>query len=174
MHAIKVIEPKWVFDVRIRTIQETDLDPIWEIFREVVKTGDTYVFEPNISKVVALKNWVGEKFFTYVAEIDGEVLGTYIVKQNQQGLGSHIANASYMVHPTAHGKGIGRAMAEHSIQEAKKLSFKAIQFNLVVATNLSAIKLWKKMGFEIIGTIPGAFKNMNQEFVDAHIMYLKL
>lgn len=160
--------------MKIRLANQQDTDSVWEIFKEVVKTGDSYVFDPDIAKEEGLNNWLGEKYHTYVAELEGEVLGTYIIKQNQPGLGSHIANASYMVHPNAQGRGIGEAMARHSIQEARQLGFKAMQFNIVVATNFPAIQLWQKLGFKIIGTIPEAFKHMSKGFVDAHIMYMKL
>lgn len=104
-----------------------------------------------------------------------KVLGTYYIKPNQPGLGSHVCNAGYMVSSVARRRqGIGRAMCGHSLQEAVTLGFKAMQFNLVVATNIRAIKLWKEMGFEMIGTLPKAFKHTDKGFVDAHIMYKRL
>jgi L-amino acid N-acyltransferase YncA len=161
-------------EIKIRKAVSEDANAIWEIFREVVKTGDTYVFDPSISKEDALKSWMGPKYHVYVAESEGNVLGTYILKQNQQDLGSHIANGSYMVAPSGHGKGIGKAMALHSIEEAKKLGFKAMQFNIVVSTNEPAVQLWKKVGFQIIGTIPKGFHHKTLGYVDAYIMYREL
>jgi ribosomal protein S18 acetylase RimI-like enzyme len=111
---------------------------------------------------------------TYVLEENGEILGTYIIKPNQIDRGSHIANAAYMVHPKAQGKGIGNKLCEHSLAEAVKFGFMAMQFNLVVSTNETAIKLWKKNGFEIIGTIPDGFNHQTLGYVDAYIMYRKL
>ncbi len=99
---------------------------------------------------------------------------TYIIKPNQTGLGSHIANCSYMVCPDARGKGVGRLICEHSITEAQQLGYKAMQFNLVVSTNHAAVALWQKCGFKIIGTIPEGFKHQSLGYVDAHIMYRKL
>lgn len=161
-------------EIVIRKATQSDKDFIWEIFHEVVKTGDTYVFPPSISKEDGLKNWTGEKYHTYVAELDGDVLGTYILKQNQMGLGSHVTNGSYMVSPNAQGKGIGKKMALHSIEEARSLGFKSMQFNIVVSTNEAAVKLWKKFGFKIIGTIPKGFHYKSEKYVDAHVMYLEL
>ena len=103
-----------------------------------------------------------------------KIFGTYIIKPNQIDLGSHIANCSYMVHPNAQGKGIGKLLCEHSITNAKQLGYQAIQFNLVISTNLGAIKLWEKYGFEIIGTIPKAFRHLKLGLVDAYIMYKEL
>jgi L-amino acid N-acyltransferase YncA len=111
---------------------------------------------------------------TYIVEEKNQILGTYIIKPNQIDLGSHIANCSYMVHPNAQGKGIGKLMYEHSIKNANQLGFKAIQFNIVVSTNINAVKLWEKYGFAIIGTIPNGFNHKKLGFVDAHIMYKEL
>ncbi|GBG31462.1 L-azetidine-2-carboxylic acid acetyltransferase [Hondaea fermentalgiana] len=160
--------------LRIRAAHDGDVERIWEIFREVIKTGDTYVFPPNMSREDALANWYGKKFHTYVAEQEGKIVGTYILKDNQMGLGSHIANGSFMVDPTQFGLGIGRAMGEHSIPEAKRLGYYAIQFNFVVASNKGAVKLWKDLGFTVLGTIPDAFQHQKMGLVDAHIMYSKL
>ena len=108
---------------------------------------------------------------TYVAVADGEILGTYYIKPNQPRLGSHVCNAGYMVSAKARGKGIGRSMCAHSLKEAVKLGFKAMQYNLVAATNVHAIQLWKDMGFEIIGTLPKAFNHKTKGLVDAYVMY---
>ncbi len=160
-------------EVRLASF-ERDENEVWEIFRRVIETGDTYVFEPETPRSELRKLWFADYMKTYVAEDEGAILGTYILKPNHTGLGSHVANGSYMVHPKAQGKGAGKAMCEHSLREAKKLGYRAMQFNLVVSTNVGAVKLWEKFGFEIIGTIPGAFKHKAIEFVDAHIMYRTL
>ncbi|MBC87040.1 MAG: GNAT family N-acetyltransferase [Bdellovibrionaceae bacterium] len=160
--------------MEIRKAQTDDHLQIWEIFRDVIKSGDTYVFSPDSTQEQGLQNWVGPKFHTYVACESNSILGTYIIKQNQPDLGSHVANASYMVAPKAQGKGIGKLMAQHSLEVAKRLGFKAMQFNIVVSTNEIAVNLWKKLGFEIIGTIPKGFNHKDLGYVDAYIMYQKL
>ena len=136
-----------------------DREAIWQIFRAVVAGGDTYVFDPNISRRKALAYWLGPKTRCYVALSEQEIVGTYILKANQPGLGSHVANAGFMVSPSARGRGIGRAMAEHCLHEATRLGFRAMQFNFVVATNRTALRLWKNLGFKIVGRLPGAFRH---------------
>jgi len=157
--------------IRKATIQ--DYDSVWEIFHQVVKTGTTYVFDPETPKEDLAKYWFGPSMYSYVLEQEGEILGTYVIKPNQVGLGSHIANGSYMVHSNAHGKGIGGLLCEHSLAEAKRLGFIAMQFNIVVSTNAVAVRLWKKFGFEIIGTVPAAFNHAELGYVDGFIMYKK-
>ena len=159
-------------NIRLATLQ--DYDNIWEIFQEVIKTRDTYVFDHETPKHKLNTYWFADYMHTYVAEINRNILGTYILKPNQVDLGSHIANGSYMVHPKAQGKSIGTAMCKHSLKEAKELGFRAIQFNSVVSTNTSAIHLWKKYGFSVIGTIPGGFNHQKLGYVDTLIMYKKL
>jgi L-amino acid N-acyltransferase YncA len=160
--------------MKIRKANNKDFDAIWEIFHQVIKTGDTYVFDPETPKQNLSKHWFAAYMHTYVLEDENKIYGTYILKPNQIDLGSHVANGSYMVHPDARRKGFGEAMCMHSIKEAKKLGFEAIQFNMIVSTNNPAIALWKKMGFEIIGTIPDGFKHLSKGFVDAYIMFRKL
>ncbi len=157
--------------MNIRKATETDFDKIWEIFSKVIETGDTYVFNPNTPKKDLKKHWFADYMETYVIEENGQILGTYIIKPNQIDLGSHIANCSYMVHPNAQGKGIGKKLCEHSIQIAKENGFEAIQFNIVVSTNKGAVELWKKYGFEIIGTTPNGFRHSELGLVDTYIMY---
>jgi L-amino acid N-acyltransferase YncA len=158
----------------IRKYKESDFEAIWEIFHNVIKTGDTYVFSPDSPKENLQKHWLAPYMNTYVVEEDGKILGTYIIKPNQIDLGSHIANASYMVNPEIQGKGVGKLMCEHSLNEAKLAGYRAMQFNIVVSTNQGAVNLWKKFGFDIIGTIPEAFNHQTLGYVDAYIMYRKL
>jgi L-amino acid N-acyltransferase YncA len=160
--------------MKIREATPKDYEAIWEIFKLVIKTGDTYVFHPETKKEDLSKHWFAPYMKTYIAEEHHEILGTYIIKPNQIDLGAHIANCSYMVHPKAQGKGIGKQLCEHSLENAKLLGYKAIQFNIVVSTNQAAIKLWQKYGFEIIGTIPKGFKHLTLGFVDAYIMFKEL
>ena len=159
-------------NIRLATI--SDSDAIWEIFHAVVAAGDTYVFDPRISREDALAYWFGPATRTYIAEDSGRIIGTYILKPNQPALGSHIANAAFMVSPAARGLGTGLAMGEHCLAEARQHGFHAMQFNFVVSTNEPAIRLWKKLGFTIIGTLPAAFRHATLGFVDAHIMFRKL
>ncbi|HEY6806252.1 MAG TPA: N-acetyltransferase [Pyrinomonadaceae bacterium] len=158
-------------DLLIRKAEAADADAIWNIFHEVVAKGDTYTFDPATSKEQALAIWMAPLAYTFVATSDGEIVGTYFMKANQPGLGSHVANAGYMVKPEIHGRGIGRAMCEHSLREAKRLGFLAMQFNIVVSTNEAAVALWQKMGFKIVGTLPQVFRHSEFGLVDAYVMH---
>lgn len=158
--------------IRPATIQ--DYDAIWDIFKQVIATGDTYVFSPQTPKEDLQKHWFAPYMNTFVIEEDDQILGTYIIKPNQIDLGSHIANGSYMVSPQHHGKGIGKLLCQHSLGTAKALGYRAMQFNIVISTNTGAVKLWQQFGFQIIGTVPKAFKHQELGLVDAYIMYREL
>jgi len=160
--------------IEIRKATASDADAVWAIIKEVIATGDTYVFAPDSPKEKMLAYWYGQDKHTYVALLDGEVVGTFVIKDNQPDLGSHIANAGYMTSPRAFGKGIGRTMAEFSLEEAKRLGYTAMQFNIVIKSNTRAVALWKNLGFGIIGEIPEAMRNKQGELVNAYIMYRKL
>ena len=160
--------------MHIRKAIDQDRHEVWEIFTAVIQTGDTYVFAPDTPKEDLDKIWFAPYMETYILEDEGEILGTYVIKPNQIDLGSHIANGSYMVHPKAQGRGIGNLVCEHSLVEAKRFGFKAMQFNIVVSTNKVAVKLWQKHGFEIIGTISDGFNHLELGYVDAYIMFRKL
>ena len=121
-----------------------------------------------------LAYWFGEDKKVYVAVSDDKILGTFYLKTNQPDLGSHIANAGYMVSPDAKGQGIGRKMAEFSLGEAKRLGYQAMQFNFVVKSNEVAVRLWLSLGFEIIGEIPEAFRHAEKGLTNAYITYRKL
>lgn len=157
--------------LEIKLAQNDGFEAIWPIIHEVLRTGDTYPFAPETTREEAFQIWMKKPQATYVAYLDDEIVGTYYIKANQPGLGSHVCNAGYMVRAGARGKGIGKAMCKHSLGEARKLGFKAMQYNLVVSTNTGAVKLWQDMGFEIIGTLSKAFNHREKGFVDAFVMY---
>ena len=161
-------------DLIIRRPTDSDRDAIWEIFHAVVAPGDTYAFDPKISRDDAMRYWFDPNNRVYVAGQDRHIFGTYILRANQSGGGSHVANAAFMVASNARGSGVGRAMAEHCLNEARTLGFRAMQFNFVVSTNADAIHLWKQLAFEIVGTLPGAFKHPTRGYVDVYVMFRPL
>ena len=156
--------------IEIRRVGSDKWEKIWPIFHAVVSAGDTYAYPPEIEKEEAFAAWFGPKTTVYTAALDGFMAGSYILRPNMPGLGSHVANASFMVHPDKQGCGIGRAMGAHALQEAKKSGFTAMQFNLVVSTNTAALALWKTLGFSIVGTLPRAFNHRKLGPVDAFVM----
>ena len=160
--------------MKIRAAAKADRAAIWKIFHEVVAAGDTYAIDPHISREEALACWFSADTRTYVADSTVGVTGTYILRPNQSGGGSHVANAAFMVAPEARGQGIGRAMGEHCLSEARRLGFRAMQFNFVVSTNESAVRLWQQLGFKIVGTLPGAFCHPENGYVDVYVMYCSL
>lgn len=155
----------------MRLATSVDEDAVWEIICTVIRTGDTYVFDPNSPKEKMLGIWFGPDKQTYVAEEDGAIVGTFFLKENQPDLGNHIANAGYMVAPDVRSRGVGRQMAEFSLAEARRLGFTAMQFNLVVKTNEKAVRLWQQIGFQIVGEIPNAFRHPQWGATNAYIMY---
>src|SRR5213594_2004723 len=160
--------------MEIRTATNADRDAVWSIFHEIVAAGDTYALDPGISREDALAYWFRADTQTYVAEKGGSVVGTYILRPNQLGPGSHVANAAFMVAPGAQGLGVGRRMAEHCLSEARQMGFRAMQFNFVVSTNTSAIHLWEQLGFKIVGNLPGAFRHPRAGYVDVYVMFRSL
>ncbi len=157
--------------MNIRPIELKDHDAVWEMLREVMEAGDTNALPPDLTREEALAFWMPPQASVYVAEIDGTDLGTYYIKPNQLGPGGHVCNAGYIVSSQARGQGGATAMCEHSQQEARRRGFRAMQFNLVVSTNVTAVRLWYKLGFQIVGTIPRAFDHPTLGLVDAYVMY---
>jgi L-amino acid N-acyltransferase YncA len=152
-----------------------DYERVWEIFSNVIKTGDTFAFDPNSPKESLHQHWFADHMDTFVAVDDDEtILGTYFIKPNQPGLGNHIANCGYMVNPHCQGRGIGNLLCAHSIDFARQKGYSGMQFNIVVSTNTTAVRLWKKFGFEIIGTTPKGFRHQKLGLVDTYIMYRDL
>lgn len=156
-----------------KTIPE-DYTPLWNIFKEVVEAETYFMHSKHTTRREWKNYWLGKDVNTYTAVKGNMVVGSYILKPNQPGLGSHVANASYIVNKVNRGKGIGELLAEHSISEAKNMDYIAIQFNAVVSTNHNAVKLWKKYGFKIVGTNPEAFRHHSLGLVDTYVMYRTL
>lgn len=161
--------------MQIRKYKETDWAMIWPIIEKVFRSGETYAYSPEITEGDAHKVWIDMPKETYVSVNDSnEILGTYYIKPNQPALGSHVCNCGYIVSESARGKGVAFSMCEHSQVTAIKLGFKAMQYNLVVSTNEGAIRLWKKLGFNVIGNLPKAFNSKSTGYTDALIMYKEL
>jgi len=163
-----------IFGAHMFTIREAmpgDWPGIWTIFHDVVRRGDTYAFAPDTDEDEAWRLWMDTPRATYVAVEDDEVIGTFYLKTNQPGAGSHVCNAGYMVRADQRGRGLGRALCVHSLDVARDFGYHAMQFNFVASTNRGAIKLWRDLGFEIVGTLPEAFKHPQNGYVDALIMY---
>lgn len=156
----------------IRRATDDDFPAMWPIFAEVAAAGDTYPHAMDVSYDEGFHYWMRPPRISYVAvDRADEVVGMYYLRPNQESLGAHVANAGYCVAKTRRGEGIGQALCEHSIAEARRLGYLAMQYNLVVSTNERAIALWKKCGFEIVGTLPRAFRHRELGLVDAYVMY---
>ncbi|WP_238016034.1 GNAT family N-acetyltransferase [Dactylosporangium sp. AC04546] len=158
--------------VEIRRFADTDWPGLWEVWHEVVAAGESYDNDPASSESDARAHWTSlPGFEVWVAVEDGDVLGTYKVGPNKGKLGAHVANASFMVSSRARGRGLGRTLGEHCLDRARQLGFTAMQFNAVVSTNTVAVRLWRSLGFIIVGTIPDGFQSTKHGLVDFHIMH---
>ena len=155
----------------IRPAAQTDWPTVWALFRRVAATGDAFAYDEATTEETARKLWFGPPSVAYVAEADGEVVGTYFLRPNQPGRGGHVANGGYMVAEEARGRGVASALCEHSIQTARGMGYRAMQFNCVVSTNEAAVRAWAKHGFVVVGTLPGAFRHDALGYVDVFVMY---
>ncbi|EAR10784.1 GNAT family N-acetyltransferase [Reinekea blandensis] len=155
----------------IREARDSDWEHIWPIFHNIVAAADTYGFDPDTDYDAGRTLWMTLPRKTYVVEANGRTLGTYYVKTNQQGPGSHVCNCGYMVAPDARGRGLASAMCEHSQQVAVELGYRAMQFNFVASSNEGAVRLWQKLGFDVVGRLPEAFEHPTLGMVDALVMY---
>jgi GNAT superfamily N-acetyltransferase len=158
----------------IRSATDTDFPGIWTIIQRVVAAGDSYAHTARTTRQEARRIWTAAPAVAHVADEGARVVGTYTLRPNQPGLGDHIANCAYMTHPDARGRGIGGAMCEHSLAAAREHGYTAMQFNFVVASNESAIRLWRKHGFAVVGRVPGAFRHRLLGPTDVLIMHRTL
>ena len=155
----------------IRKAIARDAPAVAAIILPIIREAATYTLDPDMSESEALVYWMGGDKETFVAEEDGVVLGTYYMRPNQAGGGRHVCNCGYMTHAAATGRGIARAMREHSLEHARSRGYRAMQFNFVVGTNERAVRLWQSLGFETVGRLPLAFRHPTRGYVDAFVMY---
>jgi ribosomal protein S18 acetylase RimI-like enzyme len=161
--------------IEIRAYETKDWSALWPILEATVAGGDSYAFSPNSSEADLHKVWIETPSVVFVALDSSEKLvGSYFIKPNQPGLGSHVCNCGYVVAAEARGLGVATEMCEHSQAEAIAMGFRAMQFNFVVETNERAVKLWQKLGFAIVGRLPRAFKHSRLGYVDALVMFKTL
>ncbi|NEO83281.1 MAG: GNAT family N-acetyltransferase [Spirulina sp. SIO3F2] len=158
----------------LRTATPTDFAAIWSLFEPIIVAGETYEFDESLTAAQAQAIWFNPQTQTVVAEWQGQIVGSYKLKPNFAGRGNHVANGSYIVGMQWQGQGIGRQLVEHSLQTAIAQGYRAMQFNIVVSTNVGAIKLYEKLGFAIVATIPQAFNHRTLGYVDTHVMYRNL
>jgi GNAT superfamily N-acetyltransferase len=160
--------------VFIRPASGAHWPSVWELFRLVAAGGDVFAYDESTTEDAARRLWFEPPATCFVAEIDGHFAGTYYVRPNAAGRGGHVANAGYMVAPAFRGRGLARAMCEHSLAAARSLGFTAMQFNFVVASNAAAVRVWEGCGFAVVGRVPGAFRHAELGFVDALVMHRAL
>jgi L-amino acid N-acyltransferase YncA len=161
--------------VSIRTASERDWGQIWPFFSAIVEARETYAYPVELTSEEARGLWLRPApDHAVVAVEDGVVLGSAKMGPNRPGPGSHIGTASFMVDPGRSGRGVGRKLAEYMIDWHRRNGFHGIQFNAVVETNTAAVRLWQKLGFRIVGTVPEAYDHREHGLVGLHVMYLPL
>jgi L-amino acid N-acyltransferase YncA len=161
--------------VNIRSADAADWPAIYPLFSAVVEAGETYAYPDDLASDAAQALWMEQAPGRTVVAVEGDVvLGSAKMGPNRPGRGSHVATASFMVDPERRGRGVGRALAEHTIEWAKSAGYRSMQFNAVVETNAAAVSLWKALGFEIVGTVPEAFDHRQHGLVGLHVMFRRL
>ncbi len=160
--------------MRIRAADGSHRDAIWRVIEPTIRAGETYPLSRNMTCDDALAYWCAPQHQVFVAEEGGAVVGSYYLRANNRGGGSHVANCGYIVAPAAMGQGVARAMCAHSLERALEGGFRAMQFNFVIASNERAVRLWQSFDFAIVGQLPGAFEHPRLGFVDALVMYRTL
>jgi L-amino acid N-acyltransferase YncA len=156
----------------IRDFTDTDWPQVWEIVREVVQAGDTFTYDPEMTPEQGRRTWVVEPPGRTVVAVEEErVVGTAQMQPNRPGPGSHVSTASFMVAAGARGRGVGRALVEHALDWARERGYAGMQFNAVAESNHAAVELYKRLGFSVVGTVPGAFEHPERGRVGLHVMY---
>jgi len=160
----------------IRPATDDDWTALWPIVEAVVREGETYVYPLDLTSEQAREIWMERAPGATVVAVgaDGTLLGTAKMGPNRPGHGDHVGTASFMVSPAARGLGVGRALGEHVVAWHREQGYRGIQFNAVVASNEVAVRLWRALGFELVGTVPGAFRSPAHGYVGLHVMYLPL
>ncbi len=157
--------------LQIRPYEAADWSALWALLEPVFRAGETFPHDPAITEAEALVAWVEQSQAVMVAlDAAGALVGTYYLRPNSLALGAHVANAGYVVADHCRRQGIGSRLCQHSLQAARRLGFRLMQFNLVVSTNTAGIRCWQRNGFQVVGTLPGAFRHKRLGYVDALVM----
>ena len=157
----------------IRPAHGDDEATMWRLFQAVLAPGDAFPFEQDFDREAFRSHWFGPHT-AHVAETATGIVGMYKAGANYPGRGAHVASATYAVAPAMQGRGVGRRLVEHSLARARAAGFRGIQFNYVVSTNAAAVELYRRLGFDIVGTLPGAFRHQRLGWVDAYVMFRAL
>jgi GNAT superfamily N-acetyltransferase len=161
--------------MQIREFVEADWSQVWPIVREIVQAEETFTYDPSMTDSQAHDIWVEMPPGLTVVAIDGDrVLGTAKMGTNRPGPGSHVSTASFMVGANARGRGVGTALCRFALDWARNRGYAGMQFNAVVESNHSALELYRRLGFSIVGTVPGAFAHAKLGRVGLHVMYRAL
>ena len=160
--------------MHIRRANVGDASAIWRIIGPTIRAGETYALDPDMPESDALAYWLGNDRETFVAEQDGEIIGTYYIRPNQAGGGKHICNCGYMTSASATGRGVARTMCQHSLDYARQSGYRGMQFNFVISSNTRAVRLWQSLGFDVVGRLPQAFHHRTLGYVDALVMFRSL
>jgi len=160
--------------MNIRCAKDIDQDAIWAIVKPVIRAGTSYPLPRDLDREGAIAYWFAPEKEVFVAEQDGIIRGLYYIRPNNQGPGDHICNCGYITDLAFRGQGIAAKLCKHSLEQARKSGYRAMQYNLVVSTNQAAVYLWKKMGFKVVGTLPMAFRDPQHGDVEAYVMFQEL
>ncbi|MBR1218916.1 GNAT family N-acetyltransferase [Bradyrhizobium sp. U87765 SZCCT0131] len=158
----------------IREARSDDWPAIWRIISPTIRAGETYALAPDMSEDEARAYWTGPDRRTFVAQASEAIVGTYYIRANNAGGGAHVCNCGYMTAAAAAGQGIARAMCAHSLEVARAMGYRAMQFNFVISVNVRAVRLWHDMGFVTVGVLPEAFAHPSKGYVDALVMSRRL
>lgn len=161
-------------NLTIKPITAADFDLVWPIFEPIIRAGKTYSYDPSLTFEQSRDIWCAPEKTPFVAMVGDQAVGTFYIRANQLGLGNHIANGGFMVAPGQCGKGYGTAMGEAMVNEARRLGYHGMQFNFIVQDNMPSLSIWKKLGFDIVGTVPDAMRHAEKGLMPVHILYKKL
>jgi ribosomal protein S18 acetylase RimI-like enzyme len=160
--------------IAIRSYQDADQDAVWAMLEPVIRAGEVFALPMAMTREQTFQYFLADGNWVFVAVEDGQLVGAYYLRANQMGGGAHVANCGYVTAGWAVGRGVAGAMCRHSLEFAKSVGFRAMQFNFVVSTNEAAVHLWRKYGFRELARLPEAFRHPTLGFVDALVMWREL